>query len=124
MGTLCKIHPINGCDNINKILIGQRKGYTAILRDAANALALCGVRPCGMSAFEKLRTCLMIRLNTVNGKDTSHTIGYLITAVTHSWIDGAKARNQFQMANEESKALLERLLRYQEAECRKLKEFL
>ena len=124
MGTLGKIHPLSCCKDLNEILLGQRRGYTAILRNAANELALSGTRPYGMSAYEKLYTCLIIHLHTASGKHRTHIIGHLITSATVQAIEGARIRRRSPMADEKSMELLERFLRFQDANCKKLKEFL
>lgn len=124
MGTLGKIHPLTCCEDLNEILLGQRKGYTAILRNAANELALCGARPYGMSAYEKLHTCLIIYLNTAKSKDPTYIIGHLIKSATIQGIEGARIKRRYPMANEKSMELLERFLCFQDANCKKLKEFL
>lgn len=125
MGTLGKLLKIKDCKELTEILKGQQKGYTAILRDAANALAQSGVRPIGMRAPEKLNACLMIRLSVLYKKDSIPRIaGMVITGTTMGSIEGAKKKSKCVNANEDSKALMERLLRFEEANCRALRSFL
>lgn len=124
MGILGKLLEQQYRGNVAEIMAGQRRGYTAILRDAANALALCGARHGGMSLGEKLWVCLEIRLKLGNQCDSSNAVEYLITATSLLEIEGAKQKRLFQDASENCKALMERLLRFEEANCRKLKEYL
>ena len=125
MGCTGKLLELQDCKDLAKILEGQRRGYTAILRDAANALAKSGVRPIGMRIPEKLHTCFMIRISTASKNGSLPRIaGMVIVGTTMGSIEGAKKKSKCTMANDESKALMERLLRFEEANCRTLRSFL
>ncbi|MBE6638098.1 MAG: hypothetical protein E7616_01390 [Ruminococcaceae bacterium] len=125
MGSIGKLLEIQDCGEITEILHGQRKGYTAILRDAANALAKCGIRPTGMRGLEKLHTCMMIKCSVKNKEHSLPRItGMVILGTTIGSIEGAKKQSQCPGADDDSKALMERLLRFEEANCRSLRAFL
>ena len=112
-------------DELKNRLCGMHLGYTAMMRDAANVLAKRGIRPIGLSAMEKLYSCLSIRLAKIK-KDVPHA--YMIsTAILHttkSSIEATKKKSLFSDADEESKALMERLLRFEEASNRALRALL
>lgn len=125
MGSIGKLLEQMDCNKLYDILKGQQKGYTAILRDSANALAQSGVRPIGMRIPEKLNACLMIRLCSLSKNNSLPRIaGMVITGTTMGSIEGAKKKSLCASASEESKALMERLLRFEEANCRTLRAFL
>ena len=125
MGSLGKLLELHDCKEMSEMLKGQQKGYTAILRDAANALAKSGVRPIGMRIPEKLNACLMIRLCAISKQGSLPRIaGMVITGTTMGSIEGAKMKSKCPLASEESKALMDRLLRFEEASCRALRAFL
>ena len=124
MGSAGKLLEHSDCDKLNEILKGQRRGYTAILRDAANALALCGIRPIGLGASEKIKTCVLIRCAALKGCDSASLAEYMITCTTFLSLKGAKQKSSCFMADDKSKALMERLLRFEDANCRRLREFL
>ena len=124
MGILGKLEEKQYNEKISEIISGQRRGYTAILRNAANALAECGARIGGMKSTEKLQTCLEIHLKLGNTKDSEKAIEYLINTTTQLAIEGAKKKTLYRNANKDSKDLMERLLSFEDANCRKLREYL
>ena len=124
MGSAAKLLSYCANDKLTEILTGQQRGYTAILRDAANSLALSGIRPVGLKAAEKIKTCLVIHCATANDCDHSHIAALMIMGTTKRCIVGAKQKRLYTCASDNSQALMERLLRFQDASCRTLREFL
>ena len=126
MGALGKILEHQDHSELTEILKGQQRGYTAILREAANVLAISGIRPIGLKNSEKLEICFLLRCLSLKKNATSlpSIAGMVILGTTIGGIKGAKESNLCPGADPASKALLERLLRFEEANCRRLKSFL
>jgi hypothetical protein len=125
MGSLAKILEYCPQCPLKDTLYGQMRGYTAILRNAAGELARLGIRPTGMRAGEKLSACLLLKLSSMKKEGcVSRIAGMVILGTSMGSIEGAKKSSKFQNADENAKALLERMLRFEEANCRNLRSFL
>ena len=125
MGTLAKVIQYCPQSPLKDTLYGQMRGYTALLRHAAGELARLGIRPCGMMAGEKLSLCLLVKLSSLKKEGcVSRIAGMVILGTTVSSTRGAKISSRYPDANENAKALLERMLRFEEANCRNLRSLL
>lgn len=78
----------------------------------------------GISALEKLRTYLMINMQTMMDKTTSHIAEMLIIGSNMGVIDAIRNINQYQDAEKDILDLMKKLLKFEENNIKKLKTFL
>ncbi len=78
----------------------------------------------GLGSLEKLRTYLMINIQTMMDKSTSHMAEMLINGSTMGVTDAIKKINQYQGAETRILDLMEELQKFEEKSLEKLKGFL
>ena len=78
----------------------------------------------GISAFEKIRTYLMINMQTLTDKSPSHIAEMLIIGSNMGVLDATKNLKKYKEADEKIINLMEKLLKIEEDNIQKLKEFL
>ncbi len=110
--------------NIKKQLEHQLREYQDIHQQARALLNKNGYDEKGLSKLEKIRTYLMINMQTMTDKSSSHIAEMLIVGSNMGVINAVKNLKKYQEAEKDIKYLMERLLRFEEDNIQKLKEFL
>lgn len=105
-------------------LQAQLKEYKEINKSAHEILLLKGCDEKGISGMEKLRTYLMINMQTIKDKSTSHIAEMLITGSTMGIVQAIKKLKEYTNANEEVRSLMRKLLEFEENNFQNLKQFL
>lgn len=105
-------------------LKAQYEEYEEIHNIAASLLNKHGYDEKGINAFEKLRTYLMINMQTFTDKSSSHIAEMLIIGSNMGIIDAIKNLKKYQGVEKEITDLMERLLRFEENNVQQLKKFL
>ncbi|NLM11544.1 MAG: hypothetical protein GX213_12360 [Clostridiaceae bacterium] len=111
-------------DEFKKHLKAQYDEYQAIHNEAASLLNKHGYDEKGISAFEKLRTYLMINMQTLTDNSSSHIAEMLIIGSNMGIIDAIKNLKRYQGVEKEITELMERLLKFEEDNVQQLKKFL
>ncbi len=102
----------------------QQEGYLAFHKKAKELLCESGYDEKGLGSLEKLRTYLMINIQTMMDKSTSHMAEMLINGSTMGVTDAIKKINQYQGAETRILDLMEELQKFEEKSLEKLKGFL
>lgn len=102
----------------------QQEGYRAMEAEALKLLEENGCDEKGLTAFEKIRTYLMIDLQTLGDKSASHVAEMLMIGSNMGVINAVKNLKKYGGAEKRIKALMERLQRFEEDNIQQLKKFL
>jgi len=111
-------------EEFKKHLKAQYDEYQAIHNEAAELLNKHGYDEKGLNALEKLRTYLMINMQTLTDKCSSHIAEMLIIGSNMGIIDAIKNLKRYHNVEKDIKNLMERLLRFEENNVQQLKKFL
>ncbi len=111
-------------DEFRKHLESQQKDYEAIHSEARKMLNSSGFDEKGIGTFEKLRTYMMINMQTLTDRTSSHIAEMLIVGSNMGVINAVKNIKKYSDAEQDIKSLMERLLRFEENNVQRLKEFL
>lgn len=122
--TISQLLDIAEGKEFRKQLETQLKEYEKINKKAEKLLHENGCDEEGLSALEKIRTYLMINMQTLNDKSPSHIAEMLIVGSNMGIIDATKNLRKYKDAKEEIIELMEQLLETEEENVQKLKEFL
>jgi cytoplasmic iron level regulating protein YaaA (DUF328/UPF0246 family) len=110
--------------DFNSHLRNQLKEYGEMRSAARSMLNEHGYDEKGISAFEKIRTYLMIDLQTLTDKSTSHIAEMLIIGSNMGVIQALRSLKKYRDAEEEIVGLMKRLLTTEENNIQQLKNFL
>lgn len=105
-------------------LEAQKKEYSTFEREAGNLLERSGCDEKGLTAFEKLRTYLMIDMQTLTDRSSSHVAEMMMVGSNMGVINGVKNLKKYPQADRETRELMERLVRSEENNVQQLKKFL
>lgn len=126
VNTIHQILEINEDSKFADQLNSQLKEYQEINLQAKQKLNENGCEEKGISGMEKIRAYLMINFQTLTekGKSPSHIAEMMIIGSNMGVIDAIKKLREYNEADKEIIKLMERLLKFEEENIKKLKEFL
>jgi hypothetical protein len=107
-----------------KHLEAQYNEYKRIHSDARLMLNKNGYDEKGIGKFDKIKTHLMMNMETLTDKTVSHISEMLIIGSNMGVINAIKNIKKYQDAEPDIINLMERLLRFEENNIRELKAFL
>ncbi|NCA91729.1 hypothetical protein EOM82_00535 [bacterium] len=107
-----------------KHLESQFDEYREIHRTAQKRLNENGYDEKGIGALDKIKTYLMINMQTLNDKSSSHISEMLMIGSNMGVINAVKNLKKYQCAEPGSLNLMKRLLTFEEDNIQQLKEFL
>ena len=103
----------------------QLEGYRKFHSEAREILNRNGYDEKGLGTFEKIRTYLMVNLQTLADDSTSHIAKMLIQGSSMGITEAVKKLHQYENDVEKDiKKLMERLQEFEEGNVERLKEFL
>lgn len=102
----------------------QKEGYLEFHKKAKDMLCQMGCDEKGLGTFEKLRTYLMINMQTMVDKSTSHMAEMLIQGSTMGINDAIKKLKEYPDADPKIGKLMGDLQKFEEKSLEKLKGFL
>ena len=105
-------------------LQSQYDEYKCIHEEARSLLNENGCDEKGISAFEKIRAYLMINMQTLTDKSSSHIAEMMIIGSNMGVIDAIKNLKKYKDAEPEILSLMERLKAFEENNIRSLKDYL
>lgn len=111
-------------ENFKKYLESQFKEYKEIHCAAQKALNENGHDEKGISTFDKIKTYLMINMQTMTDKTPSHISEMLIIGSNMGIIDAIKNLKKYNDAEPSIVKLMEKLLKFEEDNVQQLKQFL
>jgi len=111
-------------DNFKMHLESQYNEYKEIHRTAQNALNEAGYDEKGIGTLNKIKTYLMINMQTLTDKTPSHISEMLIIGSNMGIINAVKNLKKYNDAEPNILSLMERLLKIEENNVQQLKQFL
>ncbi len=111
-------------ENFRVQLDSQLNEYKDINRAAREKLNENGYDEKGIGTLDKIKTYLMINLQTQNDKSTSHIAEMLIIGSNMGVINAIRNIRKYSAAEPSILALMERLLRFEENNIQELINFL
>ncbi|MFL0248078.1 hypothetical protein [Candidatus Clostridium stratigraminis] len=111
-------------ENFKKYLESQFNEYKQIHLAAQKALNENGQDEKGINALDKIKTYLMINMQTMTDKTPSHISEMLIIGSNMGIIDAVKKLKKYKDAEEDIIKLMEKLLKFEEDNVQQLKQFL
>ena len=111
-------------EELKKQLESQLNEYKEIHSAAQNALNANGYDEKGISALDKIKTYIMINIQTLTDKTSSHISEMLIIGSNMGVINAVKNLKKYQNVEPDIVGLMERLLKFEENNIQQLKEFL
>ncbi len=123
--TITQLMEITKEEAFKERLHAQLKEYRQIHDQAAQMLEANGFNEEGLSAFEKIRTYLMINFQTLSDDSTSHIAEMLMVGSNMGVIDAIKnIRKYRQKAEPDIVALMEHLRQFEENNVERFKQYL
>lgn len=112
-------------EDFKEYLEKQLVGYEEFHKQAKEKLNANNLDEKGLNTFEKVRTYLMINVQTMMDKSTSHIAEMLITGSTMGIIDAVKKLHQYEGCIEpDIRKLMEDLLQFEQENVETLKKYL
>jgi len=111
-------------ENFKKQLQTQFDEYKQIHLAAQKALNKNGQDEKGISTLDKIKTYLMINMQTMTDKSSSHISEMLIIGSNMGIIDAIKKLKKYKDAEQDIIKLMEKLLKFEEDNVQQLKQFL
>lgn len=123
--TLEQLMEITDSRALKECLDRQLEGYRAFHKEAERLLNESGYDEKGLNTFEKVRTYLMVNLQTMKDHSPSHIAKMLIQGSSMGVTEAIKTLRQYETAAEKDiRKLMEDLKDFEEKNIEKLKEFL
>ncbi len=122
--TINKLIEVTEDEDFKKHLQAQYEGYSEINREARSMLNKHGYDEKGIGTLERIRTYLMLNIQTMMDKTSSHIAEMLIVGSNMGVINAVKNIKKYQDAEKDIVGLMERLLRFEEDNIQQLKKFL
>lgn len=122
--TLEQLSEIIKEENFRECLRKQYEGYLAFHKEAREKLLQSGHDEKGLSAFEKMRTYLMVNLQTIKDQSTSHIAQMLIEGSSMGVTEAIQKVRKYKDADKENLELMEKLKKFEEKNIESLKKFL
>ena len=118
------LETVEGGEELKTHMKKQLEGYGKFHEEAKNMLNENGYDEKGIGAFEKLRTYLMMNLQTLTDKTASHIAEMLFIGSNMGIVDAIKNTRKYQGAEKQILNLMDRLRIFEEENARKLKAFI
>lgn len=123
--TITQLMDITTDDVFKDRLHAQLKEYRAIHDKAAQMLEANGFNEEGLSAFEKIRTYLMINFQTLSDDSVSHIAEMLIVGSSMGVIDAIRNIRKYKdTAEKDILELMEHLKNFEEKNVERFKKYL
>lgn len=123
--TITQLLDISNDEAFQERLHAQLKEYRQIHDKAAHILEENGFNEEGLSAFEKIRTYLMVNFQTLSDDSTSHIAEMLMVGSNMGIIDALKNIHKYrETAEPDILDLMEHLKKFEENNVERLKAYL
>lgn len=124
VNTISQLMDIVEDKDFKKHLKFQYNEYKEIHDAAKSLLNKNGYDDKGIGMLEKIKTYLMINMQTLTDKTSSHVSEMLIIGSNMGILDAVKNIKRYQGAEAEIVELMEKLLKFEENNVQQLKKFL
>lgn len=122
--TISQLLDIAEEEDFRKHLQKELEEYRSYHEEAGKLLNDHGFDEQGLTMFEKIRTYLMISIQTMTDNSASHIAEMMITGSNMGILDATKHLKQSDHVERDIRNLMEKLLKFEEKNVQKLKEFL
>lgn len=123
--TLRQLIEITNDVSFQDFLQKHLEGYERFHREARRMLNENGYDEKGLGAIEKMKTYLMVNVQTMNDRSVSNIAGMLINGSTMGIIDAVKKLHQYEKEAERNiLKLMEELQKFEEKNIEELKKYL
>lgn len=122
--TISQLLDIAAEENFRKQLEKELEEYRNYHEEAGKLLNDHGFDEKGLTMFEKIRTYLMISFQTLSDNSASHIAEMMITGSNMGILDATKHLKESGHVERDIRNLMENLLKFEEKNVQKLKEFL
>lgn len=123
--TLSQLLTLTDSRELQKALKEQLSGYERFHNDAGRMLNENGYDEKGLNAFEKIRTYLMVNLQTMKDDSVSNIAKMLIQGSSMGITEAVKKLHQYgDSVEKDIRKLMEELQKFEESNVEKLKTFL
>ena len=110
--------------DFKRYLKEKYEGYCKIHKDAKEKLNSHGYDEKGISSFEKLRTYLMINMQTLTDKSTTHIAEMMMIGSTMGIVSAIRNLNDYSNADNDIIKLMETLKAFEEKSYHDLQVFI
>lgn len=111
-------------EKFHRQIESQMKEYQKINAEARKLLEENGCDEKGLGALEKIRTYLMIDFQTMADKGVSHLAEMMLMGSTMGIVNATRNLRKYQNVKKEIHSLMEDLLKFEDDNFQKLREFL
>lgn len=122
--TINQLMEISEDEEFKMHLASQHAEYQDIHKKAQDALNENGYDEKGIGALDKIKTYLMVNIQTLTDKSSSHIAEMLMVGSNMGIINAIKNLKKYSDAEPSIKVLMERLLKIEENNVQQLKKFL
>ena len=122
--TIDQLEKIVEDKNFKRYLKEKYEGYCKIHKDAKEKLNGHGYDEKGISSFEKLRTYLMINMQTLTDKSTTHIAEMMMIGSTMGIVSAIRNLNDYSNADNDIIKLMETLKAFEEKSYHDLQVFI
>lgn len=122
--TINQLMEISEDEEFKMHLASQYAEYQDIHKKAQDALNENGYDEKGIGALDKIKTYLMVNIQTLTDKSSSHIAEMLMVGSNMGIINAIKNLKKYSDAEPSIKVLMERLLKIEENNAQQLKKFL
>ncbi|HBD87240.1 MAG TPA: hypothetical protein DC001_07415 [Clostridiales bacterium] len=126
MGVITIKQLLEFCEDANfrRQMQSQYDEYEAIHRAADQLLRQNGYDEKGIGALEKMKTYLMINMQTLTDKSSSHIAEMMTVGSTMGIIQALRNLRKYQDAEPAGRDLMQRLLKFEEKNVTEIKQFI
>jgi len=110
--------------HLKRQIKAQHREYAWINKEAKGLLNKNGYRERGISPVQKISSGMMIKMQTLKDNSPSHIAEMMILGSNMGIIDANKKLHEYKGAERDVRGLMGRLLRFEENNVQRLKEFL
>ncbi|MCR1961517.1 hypothetical protein SAMN04489758_16711 [Thomasclavelia cocleata] len=122
--TIDQLEKIVEDKDFKRYLKEKYEGYCKIHKDAKEKLNSHGYDEKGISSFEKLRTYLMINMQTLTDKSTTHIAEMMMIGSTMGIVSAIRNLNDYSNADNDIIKLMETLKAFEEKSYHDLQVFI
>lgn len=122
--TIHQILKVTEHEGLKKQLEKQMKEYESFQKEAGKLLEENGYDEKGVRSFEKIRAYLMVNLQTMTDRTTSHIAKMMMIGSNMGIIQAVKNLRKYENVQKNVKNLMERLQKKEEENLESMKAFL
>lgn len=111
-------------EDFKRYLKEKYEGYLKIHKDAKSKLHELGYDEKGLTSFEKIRTYIMINMQTMTDKSVSHIAQMLMQGSTMGIVDAIRKLKDFPNVSQDIQSLMKVLKEFEEKSYNDLKDFI